>query len=1110
MSVSIWVKVRLPLAILVLGVAISIALGVSVHQEIGRSARMRFDANALDLARKIEDRFDDYVAVLTGLRARFNTPEAVTRSDFRNYVAGLNLASAYPGFQAATYAPLVSADEKGAFEAQVRRDASLGVSVASTFAIKPPGERDIYYPLLYIEPQAGNEMLLGNDLGAMPDRGNALEQGRDTGGLVTSGRKVRIPGREADIGLAMRLPVYRPQTPLDTLEQRRRAYMGSVGTGLSIAGMLRDVVSPDRSRMLRLRLADAGPGKAAIGTRVEVRFVTPTAFDEQQLLFDSAALVKPAVALATPGQSLRRMLGFELGGHSWLVEVEQDESEVFGPLDKAIPWFVVLGGLATSTLLAAIVFSLTTSRSRAQVLATEMTSHLRVSERQWKDAQHLANLGGWTLDPETGALECSEEARRILGFADDPSPPNLYALLSRVPASERAAVHQQITWACESTQRSEFEHRLRLPDGTERWLHVIAQSGEHGGKKLVRGTVRDATRPRKDALRQKLEYKIARLLAGDGRTETVIALALEAICTELRWDCGALWSASEDGLVRCDAVWHAEDKGPALTQFASDSRSRQYRPDEGSLGRALGIGGVVRIDTQASPAHFARDAMAHEAGLITGLVVPIVAPGASTALELFSSKPSIVEVETLESLRVIALQIAQYRQRKLAERSLRFMASHDELTGMLNRSALQSELDRAIKRSNRSQKQFAVMFVDLDRFKHINDTLGHSMGDEMIKGCGRRLMALLRNTDVVTRFGGDEFVLLLEDLDSANSAAVVAERVLERCAEPFVIEGRELQVTASVGVSVYPENGGDAETLLKNADTAMYRAKEKGRNTYRFYAAKMNAQSTEQLMLESALRHALDRGELEMYYQPKMNLQTQRIVGVEALMRWHHPILGMIPPVQFIPIAEELGLIVSMGKWALEKACADALAWQKHGLPEVLTSVNLSPRQFESRTLIADIKAALESSGLDPSLLELEITESAMMADPEHAVTLLRTIRDMGVGLAIDDFGTGYSSLSYLKHFPLSTVKIDRAFINDLSQDADARALIDGIITLAHGLRMKVVAEGVETPVQFNYLHSRGCDEAQGYWLCKPVPADEARDFMARHLRNRIVPSVVA
>jgi diguanylate cyclase (GGDEF)-like protein len=502
--------------------------------------------------------------------------------------------------------------------------------------------------------------------------------------------------------------------------------------------------------------------------------------------------------------------------------------------------------------------------------------------------------------------------------------------------------------------------------------------------------------------------------------------------------------------------------------------------------------------------------MARKAGLTVGLIVPMVSTDATTALELFGSNPYVADAETLESLRVIALQIAQYKQRKRAERSLRFIASHDELTGLLNRAALQHELARAIRRSNRHQRQFAVMFVDLDRFKHINDTLGHGVGDEMIKICGARLTTLLRDTDVVARFGGDEFVLLLENLSGPNDAEVLAEKVLTCCAEPFVIEGRELHVSASVGVSIYPENGADAEALLKNADTAMYRAKERGRNTYRLYAAKMNAQSTEQLMLESALRHALERGELEMYYQPKMNLQTQRIVGVEALMRWHHPVLGMIPPMQFIPIAEEIGLIVSMGKWALERACADSRSWQKFGLPEVLMSVNLSPRQFESSTLIADIRAVLEASGLEPSLLELEITEGAVMANPEHAAKLLRTIRDMGVSLAIDDFGTGYSSLSYLKHFPLSTVKIDRSFINDLSQDPDARALIDGIITLAHGLRMKVVAEGIETIAQLDYLRSHGCDEAQGYWLCKPVPADEARDFMARHLRNQFAPPVVA
>jgi diguanylate cyclase (GGDEF)-like protein len=430
------------------------------------------------------------------------------------------------------------------------------------------------------------------------------------------------------------------------------------------------------------------------------------------------------------------------------------------------------------------------------------------------------------------------------------------------------------------------------------------------------------------------------------------------------------------------------------------------------------------------------------------------------------------------------------------------VASHDSLTGLSNRAALQRELTRATRRSNRHRKRFAVMFIDLDRFKHINDTLGHGVGDLLLKVCSERLSGLLREDDAVARFGGDEFVLLLENLSNASDAAVIAEKALAACAQPFIIDGHELHVSASIGVSVYPEDGSDAETLLKNADTAMYRSKEKGGATYRFYAAQMNAQGTERLTLESGLRRAVERGELDLHYQPKMNLKSQNIVGVEALMRWNHPVLGMVSPVQFIPIAEETGLIESMGRWALERACADARSWRECGLPPVQMSVNLSPRQLGSATLVSDIEGILKASGMEPSLLELEITEGAMMLNPEHAATVLRALRDIGVKLAIDDFGTGYSSLSYLKRFPLSTVKIDRSFINDLSQDANAQALIDGIITLAHGLRMKVVAEGVETQAQLDHLRIRGCDEIQGYWLCKPVPADEAHKFMARRLRN--------
>ncbi|WP_280154462.1 EAL domain-containing protein [Piscinibacter sp. XHJ-5] len=1068
-------KLVLPLLVFAAGAALSIGLGVAADREVQRGASQRFDAVATDLARKVEGQFDAYTEVLVGLRALFSTSDAVTGEQFSEYVAGLSLSTSYPGFCVVNYAPL-----------------------------SPSAERPYAHPVSFIEPRAGNEHVVGKDLASAPRAMRALEQARDTGGLTSSGRKIKISSSAGDIGLAMRLPVYRPRMSLATVDERRAAYIGSVGAGFSVDRMMRDVVAGHGDGLVRLRLFDAGPGQQALGTRVEAR-MTDVAPLEEGLLFDSAEH-EPAAAA---NERMVRTLAFDLGGHSWLVEVSEDASRVLGRMDRSIPWLIVLCGIAMSTLLAGIVYSLATARSRAQAIANAMTVHLRTSERQLEEAQHLANLGSWLLDAQSGAVFCSDEARRIFGFDAGPALPDLETLLSRVPDDERAAVQTHIEGASQSGQRSEFEHRLRLADGTERWVHTIVQLTEEDGRRVLRGTVRDDTQRRKGALRLQLEHEIAQLLVSDSEPELVMSRAIEAVCTHLRWDCGAFWGVHEDALARCAAAWYAGDE-PVLSQFVRISRTLNYRSDEGSLGRAWRTGEAVVIDTLTAKVDFTRDALAHQSGLATGVVVPIAAGGSATALEFFSRQAKAVDADVLDALRTIALQIAQFEQRKRAEQALRYMASHDSLTGLANRSSLQRDLARAVKRSNRHQKRFAVMFVDIDRFKQINDTLGHGVGDAMIKACGERLSKVLREDDAVARFGGDEFVLVLENLSKASDAAVVADKVLACCAEPFVIGERELHVTASIGVSIYPEDGADGETLLKNADTAMYRAKDKGRGNYQFYAAQMNAQGTERLMIESGLRRAIERGELELHYQPKMNLQTQSIAGVEALMRWRHPVLGMVSPVQFIPIAEETGLIDAMGRWALQQACSDARAWQERGLPPVQMSVNLSPRQLNSRTLIADIAEVLRSTGLDPSLLELEITEGAMMKNPEHAVGMLQQIRDMGIGLAIDDFGTGYSSLSYLKRFPLSTVKIDRSFVNDLSQDGDAQALTDGIITLAHGLRMKVVAEGVETEAQLTHLHRRGCDEIQGYWLCKPLPADAACKFMARHLRSLFVAPAVA
>jgi diguanylate cyclase (GGDEF)-like protein len=1083
-----WGKFTLPLLVLAAGSALSLATGRIVDQEIERRAQLRVDAVALEAAHKVQERFDAYTEVLVGLRALFNTAETVTSSQFRHYVEGLSLDSHYPGFQVLNYAAYVPAADKAAFE--------------QSRGLRLPGERPEYHPLTLIEPLAGNEASLGKDLGAAPKALQALQSARDSGGLTSSGRKIRIKDSQSDIGLAMRLPVYRTGHPTDTVEQRRAAYIGSVGAGFRLADMMKGAAGTGVAG-LRVRLFDAGPGGS--GVRVREQALPASALSDEQLLHDSL----PAGA-SVPAQVFERVLGFELGGRAWGLRIGVDASTVISPFDRALPWLLVGSGVAISALLAGILYSLTTSRRRALALAQSMTRHLRQSEQRLEEAQHLASLGSWVLDMRTGALQCSDEAGRIFGFGPDAGDATLAQLLACVPAGERPAVELHFAYAAQTGLRSEFEHQLNLPDGTERWVHVIAQRGAEDGPAGLRGTVRDDTLRRKGAQRLRLEHEVAQLLVSDSEPELVIARALEAVCGYLRWDCGAFWSV-HDGLAHCTATWHGADDA-ALDQFVRISRSLSYRSDEGTLGRAWAGGGLTTVDTASELREYTREALAAQANLRTCLVVPTLLSEASlTALELHSrGTHADVDAETQESLRAIALQLAQYLQRKQGEQQLRYVANHDALTGLSNRAALQHDLARAIKRSQRHQKRMAVMFLDLDRFKHINDTLGHGTGDAMIKACAQRLSAVLRDDDAVARFGGDEFVLLLENLSQASDAAVVADKVLACCAEPFVIDGRELHMTASIGVSVFPEDGTDGETLLKNADAAMYRAKDKGRGNYQFYAAQMNAQGTERLMLESGLRRAEERGELELHYQPKMDLRTQRIVGVEALMRWRHPVLGMVSPGQFIPIAEETGLIESMGRWALEVACRDARSWQERGLPPVQVAVNLSTRQLNSPTLLADIAAVLQASRLDATLLELEITESAMMKNPEYAATLLQQVRALGVGLAIDDFGTGYSSLSYLKRFPLSTVKIDRSFVHDLSQDEDAQALTDGIITLAHGLRMKVVAEGVETADQLDALKSRGCDEIQGYWLCKPLPAEEVCKFMARHLRNQFASPVAA
>ena len=439
---------------------------------------------------------------------------------------------------------------------------------------------------------------------------------------------------------------------------------------------------------------------------------------------------------------------------------------------------------------------------------------------------------------------------------------------------------------------------------------------------------------------------------------------------------------------------------------------------------------------------------------------------------------------------------------KESEEQLHHLAHHDSLTGLPNRLLLLARLEHSLQHASREGCNVAVMFLDLDHFKKINDSFGHPAGDKLLQMVAARMLRSVRKDDTVARLGGDELTVILGSLDDANYAATAAENILERLEKPFHLQGQDVFVSASIGISIYPQDGKDTTSLLKNADTAMYMAKNEGRQRYHFYSQELTDKACEALTLESQLHRALDREELLLHYQPQISLRDGRIVGVEALLRWQHPEIGLVSPDKFIPLAEESGLIQPIGKWVLRTACLQAKAWQEQGLARVRMSVNLSGRQLARADIVDEVREVLEATGLSPACLELELTESSVMTQAGQAASTLDALRALGTTIAIDDFGTGYSSLAYLKRFPVDRLKIDRSFVRDIPRDANDVALAKAIIALAQSLSLDVVAEGVETEAQREFLKAIGCQEMQGFLISAPRPASDLADLLANKPRS--------
>jgi len=693
----------------------------------------------------------------------------------------------------------------------------------------------------------------------------------------------------------------------------------------------------------------------------------------------------------------------------------------------------------------------------AVICATDMTAlkkqrdELAAQERRLREAQSIAQLGRWAIDLTTDRIvNWSDELEKI---CEAPQPELRTDFLPLVHPDDRDDLESDFRDAIDKRRLFSHSCRLRLPDGRIKWIDMRGLIHERGGWPVrASGTMQDVTAQR--------------------RADEEIGLAAR------------VFENSLNGVIITDAQTRILKVNSAFTRILG------YEPED-LIGKTPA---VLRSDR-------------HDCAFYTNLWRELKQTGEWQGEIWDRRKDGEVTPlwQSISAVRNARGEIVNFigacydlSDQKRAAAHIHHLAYFDALTDLPNRQSFGDSCELALKLARRDGKRLAILFLDLDRFKYVNDTLGHPVGDALLRGVAQRLQESLRESDVIARLGGDEFIVLARDVAGPEDAARIADKIIAALAKPFVIDGHRLEIRVSIGISCFPGDGGGADTLIKHADLALYKAKEEGRDQFRFYDASLTAKAREKLFLEAELRKAIERGELFLNYQPQFALADGRLVGSEALARWRHAERGLIPPGKFIAIAEESGLIVPLGEWALREACQQAERWRQAGLGPHRIAVNMSGLQLERADFVATVAHILQETGLPSDWLELEVTETYVMRQPEKSARALEGLRELGVALSIDDFGAGQSSLTYLKRLPVHTLKMDRSFIADLPFGEDEAAIARAIVALGHSLRLQVLAEGIETPAQAEFLRGLGCDQGQGYFFSRPIDAESLEAILRK------------
>ena len=1033
--------------VLALGLVISFAAWRFTEKRVSGEAETKFQHEVAQAVGALDRRFQDNVNLLVGLHGLFVASDRVDRDDFQRYLSSFHLRQRYTGVRLVSFVHYVPHAGKAEFESSVRRDRTLGTRGFPDFRIKPPGAREDYFVVTYIEPLAGNERALGFDVFSEAQRRPAVERARDSGQPTASEPIWLAADAQRLISVALRMPVYRSGAPLTTVAERRAAFLGTVSSAINVEELVSGLLGRQLGRDFDLTIHDMG----FAGEDAPVEEAA-----QDNLLFDSSRIFGRSVGQYDEGSVLQQLMSLDVAGRIWRLEFSAPSAPAYGA-GGVLPLVILMGGVVTSVLLFWVVWALLLSRERALKLA-EHASAVRAAEGLREQLAFIQQL--IEAVPQPIFFKDARE-RRYLGvnkawekFFGIPRAQFIgKTVFELYPDNPELAKMHHAKDEDLFRQSGSQSYEAAIVAADRRLHHTIYNKAtfadSSGTVAGLIGTITDVTG---------LKEAEAALREGEARFRDL---------TELSSD----WYWEQDAELR-------------FTQISS-------RVHEFALGSEDDIG---KLRWEISRLHMTDEQwQPHKAALAArrpfqDFVYQRYDVYGNLRIISVSGRPIFDEAGRFQGYRGTGRDITEQTR---AEEQIRHMAHYDALTELPNRMLLHDRIGQAIAQAQRDEEVLAVLFIDLDRFKTVNDSLGHAVGDRLLKTVAGLLESCTRGSDTIARIGGDEFVVLLGGLKAPEDARHVAQKVVDVLSEPVMIDGHELKVTPSVGICAYPHDGEDVETLMRNADTAMYYAKQMGRNNYQFFTQAMTDAAQQRLVMENDLRHAIGRGEFMLHYQPQLDLKSGAIIGFEALVRWRHPQRGMVSPSEFIAAAEETGLIGPLGEWVLRQACSDARDWREAGYPDLQVSVNCSAQQFQRDGFVETVDLILRGTGLPASCLELEITESVIVQRSEEVIARFAALDAMGVRIAIDDFGTGYSSLSYLKRFAIHQLKIDQSFVRDISSDPDDAAIVSAIIAISHSLGLQVLAEGVETAEQLAFLRSLGCDCAQGYYFSRPVPAEE-------------------